>query len=1128
MAMDGGDLFSKAADSVAADVHNMAMDGGDLFSKAADSVAADVHNMVKDGGDLFSKAADSVAADVHNMAMDGGDLFSKAADSVAADVHNMVKDGGDLFSKAADSVAADVHNMAMDGGDLFSKAADSVAADVHNMVKDGGDLFSKAADSVAADVHNMAMDGGDLFSKAADSVAADVHNMVKDGGDLFSKAADSVAADVHNMAMDGGDLFSKAADSVAADVHNLTPDMLGIRKCLPSDSQVSSISEDEDISCSDVDYVPDSQSTSDDEQSDDEPAKVRRSVPSVATRTCASSSESTPQALTDESIVVMSVQKNTDGSRVYNKKHFCIFCSKPYSKIARHLEHKHKQEAEVAAALRFPKQSKSRRIQLDYLRKKGDRAHNLDVMREGSGTVVPCKQSSKADIKAQDFSHCAACQGLFKKRFLWKHMKTCTLAQRCSLLKPGRNRILSLCANAEPVPKTISAKLWRLINTMTQDDVTFAIKQDECIIRLGERLLNKSADDLSKHAEIRQKMREVGRLLLAGRELSTFQTMKDFIDPSNFRNVVEAVRRVAHYDEDSSSFKIPSLPLKLGHSLQKIAENVEGDAMISGKKKVAQKAHEFQRLYRTFWNEMISASALRTLEEAKWNKPLLIPFTEDVKKMHLHMEKKQKHAYQRLMSENSSKNWRELASVTLAQLILFNRRREGEVSKMRLSAFNVTDDPLHSDVAEALTALEKKLYSHFKRIEIRGKRGRKVPLLLTPKMQQSMELLTKTRLSCGVLEENVFFFARPRQETYLRGHACIHRFARECKANHPERIQSTKLRKHIATLLKILNLNESEMDQVTEFLGHNLTVHRKFYRLPEGTLQLAKLSKVFMAMERGSLMEFKGKNLDQIEIDPNETIPEENSDLSDTELLDSPPSAGKKCTSKRRVHRDYQSSGQDSVPKKGASKKANRVSKSDDQDSSPKKCSSKKRVHRVSDSNDQSSAPKKGASKKKVHRVSSKKKVHRVSKSDDQDSSPKKRTSKRRVHRDSDSSDQDAAPKRGTSKRRVHRDSDSSDQDAAPKRGTSKKRVHRVSESDDQSSTPKKARRQRTPWSTDEICAVEKTLMKFIKTGRTPGKADCISCINAAPEALKARDWMAVKFYVKNRCVSDNRTAKIF
>lgn len=67
---------------------------------------------------------------------------------------------------------------------------------------------------------------------------------------------------------------------------------------------------------------------------------------------------------------------------------------------------------------------------------------------------------------------------------------------------------------------------------------------------------------------------------------------------------------------------------------------------------------------------------------------------------------------------------------------------------------------------------------------------------------------------------------------------------------------------------KILNLKDNEMDDFADFLGHDIRVHRQYYRLPEGTLQLAKISKVLMALEQGKLSKFKGKNLDQINIDP--------------------------------------------------------------------------------------------------------------------------------------------------------------------------------------------------------------------------------------------------------------------
>lgn len=60
-------------------------------------------------------------------------------------------------------------------------------------------------------------------------------------------------------------------------------------------------------------------------------------------------------------------------------------------------------------------------------------------------------------------------------------------------------------------------------------------------------------------------------------------------------------------------------------------------------------------------------------------------------------------------------------------------------------------------------------------------------------------------------------------------------------------------------------------------------------------------------------------------------------------------------------------------------------------------------------------------------------------------------------------------------------------------------------------------------WSEVEIAAVEEKMMKFIHSGVTPGKVDCIACITAAPKALGERDWQAVKYYIKNRITAYER-----
>lgn len=60
-------------------------------------------------------------------------------------------------------------------------------------------------------------------------------------------------------------------------------------------------------------------------------------------------------------------------------------------------------------------------------------------------------------------------------------------------------------------------------------------------------------------------------------------------------------------------------------------------------------------------------------------------------------------------------------------------------------------------------------------------------------------------------------------------------------------------------------------------------------------------------------------------------------------------------------------------------------------------------------------------------------------------------------------------------------------------------------------------------WTPEECGAVQKHLKRFIIMNQVPGKAECERCIEAEPEALKNRDWKAVKFFVKNRITALNR-----
>lgn len=161
-----------------------------------------------------------------------------------------------------------------------------------------------------------------------------------------------------------------------------------------------------------------------------------------------------------------------------------------------------------------------------------------------------------------------------------------------------------------------------------------------------------------------------------------------------------------------------------------------------------------------------------------------------------------------------------------------------------------------------VTEFEKTLTKYFDRVEIRGKRSRMVPVLLTPEMIAAMNLLVEKRNECQIHTDNVYLFARPGGLSHYRGSDCFHKYANQSGAKNPEALTSTRLRKQVATLSTVLNLKENEMDQLATFLGHDIRVHREFYHLPESTQQLAKVSKLLIAMEKGRLSDLQGKGLD--------------------------------------------------------------------------------------------------------------------------------------------------------------------------------------------------------------------------------------------------------------------------
>lgn len=350
--------------------------------------------------------------------------------------------------------------------------------------------------------------------------------------------------------------------------------------------------------------------------------------------------------------------------------------------------------------------------------------------------------------------------------------------------------------------------------------------------------------------------------------------MSDYIVPEKFDLIIQAVKALCITHKNNvrrSEFEIPSLALKIGHALRKCAGIKRGIFLRTGNLAGNENALCFLNLLDLEWNTRISSSALATIYSRKMNATQLLPLTSDLIKLTQYMDSEINKNRTNLSKVPSKENWTSLAILTLGKIILFNKRRSGEASRMLLTDFLSRpkwSEQSTEELKKSLSDFEKKLVNKLEIIEIIGKRGRKVPVLLTEETKASVELLIQTREKAEICKDNPFIFARSAGSLLnMRGHDCLKKICSNVQLQQPENITSTKLRKYIATVCQLFNLSENEYDWLARHLGHDIRVHREFYRLHESAVELIKVSRILLAVEKGNVNKFKGKSLDEINLD---------------------------------------------------------------------------------------------------------------------------------------------------------------------------------------------------------------------------------------------------------------------
>ena len=411
-----------------------------------------------------------------------------------------------------------------------------------------------------------------------------------------------------------------------------------------------------------------------------------------------------------------------------------------------------------------------------------------------------------------------------------------------------------------------------VLSRMTQDKIYNVVKKDMLILRFGSLLLKKLGK--GRAHDISQRMRQLGRLLLKLMQIDTKKdSLTNFLSGEAFDMIIKGTEElcgVMHTEDGRRAFKTPSLAVRLGHLLIKIGNVKRGWALRCQNEAGRMAAETFLSLVKSEWTDTVSSCALNTLKRRKDQSVQILPLTEDLVKVKRHMLKEMTMKTHDLLSSPEYTTWRKLAQITMSRLILFNKRRGGEVSRLLLKSYQDRpkwEEGMNKEILDSLQGLELALIKRMDLIEVPGKKNRKVPILVTEEAKEAMETLKKTRDSAGIPNTNPSFFASKSSDGYLNSWQAMKAVVDGAAVDHPGNISSTTLRKYIATLCQVFDLKEGEMQWLANHMGHELHIHRDFYRLHESTVEIAKVSRILMAVDSGEARKYKGKSLNEIALE---------------------------------------------------------------------------------------------------------------------------------------------------------------------------------------------------------------------------------------------------------------------
>jgi len=343
----------------------------------------------------------------------------------------------------------------------------------------------------------------------------------------------------------------------------------------------------------------------------------------------------------------------------------------------------------------------------------------------------------------------------------------------------------------------------KLLAGMKKGDIVTAVANDPVAIALLELEIEKQEEVTplwTKH--MRYKLRLLGRFIIIARDhFPNAPSLREILKRENFSSIVKLALETGEVEKQAK--KGSTVPVKLGFILKSCMDIILSDLLEDKDSTPEDTANirALMELYKLRWGKRVSSKLLKRLESRKINNEDIMPTQEDFSKLSTGLLDLVNQLRKKLGEHPCSANWRNLAEVLEARLIVYNAKRGSEVAQMPVDHYLKAVDyqrKLSGAIFESLSEEEKQCAQELFVVDVRGKGGRINHIIINKACRDGLDLLLATRSECGVPDDNPYMFAIPGHGGFLLSTPTLRKFINHFEVKN---MQTRNIRKLVATLI---------------------------------------------------------------------------------------------------------------------------------------------------------------------------------------------------------------------------------------------------------------------------------------------------------------------------------------